>query len=40
MLGEHLLEGFTVHTARIKEGLHHLVAENLLEPTLLERTAT
>lgn len=39
VLGEHLLEGFTVHTARIKEGLHHLVAENLLEAAVLEAVA-
>lgn len=39
VLCEHLLKRLTIHRARIKEGLHHLVAENLLEPTLLEATA-
>ena len=40
MLSEHLLKRFAVNRARIEQCFHHFVAEDLLEPTLLEATAT
>lgn len=40
VLSEHLLKRFAVNRARIEQCFHHFVAEDLLEPTLLEATAT
>ncbi|WIK84186.1 hypothetical protein CJ193_008945 [Pseudoglutamicibacter albus] len=40
VLCEHLLKRLTIHRARIKEGLHHLVPKDLLEAAVLETPTT